>query len=233
MTTLSVIQAVARRITIPAPSSVVGSSNAETLLLLELLNEEGEDLRKAHDWNSLLVDTTFVCGASNPQSNQFPTAFDRLARGTDIWNSTRKWPIEGPVTSEEWKAYTTRQVVTLPQYWMLIGGVLNIYAPTSGDTIAYQYVSKNWVYELGVAADGATEVGDDTDTFALPEELLKQGVRWRWKQAKGLDYAEDMASYERMKERHIQSDKGGVRVTKADRSEQQRPLKTWPGTITP
>jgi hypothetical protein len=36
----------------------------------------------------------------------------------------------------------------------------------------------------------------DSDILLLREDLFKLGVEWRWKKAKGLEYAQEFADYE-------------------------------------
>jgi hypothetical protein len=86
---------------------------------------------------------------------------------------------------------------TGPRYHFRIrGGKLLINpTPTAGHTWAFEYMSKNWM--LGV--DGTTYkqyATLDSDTILIPEDVLIMGLRWTWKKEKGMDYAEDMATYE-------------------------------------
>lgn len=53
----------------------------------------------------------------------------------------------------------------------------------------------------------------DADTALLDEELLKLSLRWRFQQAKGLDYAESMATFERQKERLMARDGAATALT--------------------
>ena len=53
----------------------------------------------------------------------------------------------------------------------------------------------------------------DADTAMLDETLIQLGVRWRFLRAKGLDYAEEMASYERALEQAMARDGGSTAVT--------------------
>lgn len=64
------------------------------------------------------------------------------------------------------------------------------------DTRRQAWFNANWV------VDGATAVlkryiTRDDDTFAMPDGLPLNWLRWRWKAEKGLEYAEDFAMYER------------------------------------
>jgi hypothetical protein len=154
-----------------------------------------------------------------------------MSRGVDIWNTSQDWPLHGPVNAEEWTDLIVRNVVSLPQYWRLIGGVLNIEQPRSGDGMRYEYISNKWIKQAGTTL--ATTLSADTDTFVFPESILELGLVWRFKQAKQLDYAEDMKTYELHVKQAIESDKGGRRVIGTDRNEYTRSGRTWHGTVTP
>ena len=231
MSLLTVVQNAMTVAGLPTPSSVFSNTNNTVEQFVRFLYIEGRDLLKRHDWNLLLTTQTLTCGASNAQTGYPVAAFERMAKGTDVWNTTNDWPITGPLTSEEWADVTVRTVVSLPQNWRLIGGVLNIYPPKSGDGIQYEYVSNKWIYQAGTTL--ATTLIGDTDTFVFPEQLMEMGLVWRFKQAKQLDYAEDLKTYERYFLDAVASDRGGRRIISTDRGMPERPFKTWPGVITP
>lgn len=244
MSLLSVVQNAMVMCSQPVPRQVFSSTDDTVMQFQALLYVAGRDLIKRHDWSTLLVTETFTCAATNEQTGYPAANFDRMARGVDMWNTSSDWPIHGPVNANEWSELVVRTVTTLPQYWRLIGGVLNIYAPVAGNTIRYEYVSKNWIFNTGDLADGGrtpTQVTagstatftSDVNDFLVPENLLELGLVWRWKQAKQLDYAEDMRTYEIALKDAVDSDKGGRRIISTDRPRLERPFKTWPGTITP
>lgn len=230
MSLLSVVQNAMTLVGLPTPSAVFSSSNDTVQQMVRLLYVEGRDLLKAHDWQNLLVTQTLTCAATNAQTGYPVAAFDRMARGTEMWNTSNDWPVTGPLNSQEWSDLTVRGVTSVPQYWRLIGGVLHVYAPRSGDGLQYEYVSKNWINQA--ATTPATTLAGDTDTFAFPEDVMELGLVWRFKKAKQLDYAEDMRDYEIAKEHAISSDRGGRRIVQTDRPIDTRPERTWPGTVT-
>lgn len=226
MTLLSVCQDAADLLTIPRPDAVLASSDQQVMQLLALLKKVGTDARDRHDWNSLTTAYTFTCGASNAQSGEPPTDFARMSDGMEMWNDTNNQIIRGPLAAREWTDMLAWGLTTIPQYWRLIGGVLNIYSPSSGDTIRYEYISKYWIVK---ASDSTTTdtFASDADTFKLPEQLLTDGLVWRWKQAKGLDYAEDLQTYNQTFADAIKADKGGLRTFSTMRAEDDPP----PGRI--
>jgi hypothetical protein len=80
--------------------------------------------------------------------------------------------------------------------YRLRGGQLIIYpTATAGDSVYFEYVSKNWC--SNAAGDTFyTRITHDDDLVLLDEEALTLGVKWRWLKAKGLEYAEDFNTYE-------------------------------------
>ena len=232
MSLLTVVQNAMTLTGLPAPSSVFSNTNNTVEQFLRLVYVEGRALVKAYEWQKLIEVESLTCAATNAQTGYPVTAFDRMVDKTDVWNATKKQVIEGPVSSEEWREYITRTAVAFPQYWRLIGGVLNIYPPTSGDTITYEYLTNTWIKQAGTTR-AATLIGD-TDTFMFSENLMEQGLIWRFKQAKQLDYAEDMKTYQITLAGEKKSDRGGQRVISTDlHTLPERPHKTWPGTVTP
>lgn len=229
MSLLSVVQNAMVQAGLPTPSVVYSNTNGTVEQFVRLVYVEGRDLLKRHDWQNLLTTQTLTCAGTNAQTGYPASDFDRMARGTEVWNTSNDWPIVGPLNSKEWSDLTIRGVTSVPQFWRLIGGVLHIYQPVSGDGIQYEYVSNKWILQAGTTP--ATTLSADTDTFYFPEQVLELGLVWRWKQAKQLDYAEDMRTYEGALADAIASDKGGRRVITTSRPVDNRPQRTWPGTV--
>lgn len=231
MSLLTVVQNAMTLAGLPTPSSAFSNTNDTVEQFIRLVYIEGRDLMKRHDWNLLLTTQTLTCGASAPQSGYPVAAFDRMARGTTMWNTTNDTPIYGPMNSDEWSQLSVLNITSVTQYWRLIGGVLNIRAPVSGDGIQYEYVSNKWIYQA--ASTLATTLIGDSDTFVFPENLMEQGLVWRFKQSKQLDYAEDLKTYEITLMDSISSDRGGRRKISTDREIFDRSNRTWGGTVTP
>ena len=67
-------------------------------------------------------------------------------------------------------------------------------ALASGEIVNLEYYSTNPI----ASADGATRkprFTADTDFVMFPEGVLTRGMIWRWKQSKGLEYAEDFRTW--------------------------------------
>lgn len=231
MSLLTIAQAAARRVGIGRPAVVAAASDDLTLQLFDLANESVEDLGKRHGWRQTRVPVTFVTVAAQAQPNALPADYDRMAPGQTMWNRDQRLQVVGPAGAEDWARINALQLVSGPNLvFRLVGTGLMLYpAPAAGQTIAFEYVSANRVK----AADGSTKplFTADTDVVLFPEHLIQKDLVWRWKQAKGLDYAEDMRTFELAFEREAAADRGEGEVSTAVSGFENLPDNCWPGTI--
>ena len=198
MTMLATVQYFCRRTNLPAPTTVMGSTDKQIGQIRALLEEEGQDLRSRGSWEGMTFETTHSTVASEDQGAMTAIAangYEYIKNGT-MWDRTDDLPVLGPLNAQEWQAL--KEVAnTGPRYHFRIrGGKLLVNpVPVAGHTWAFEYVSKHWI----LADDGTTYrefFGADTDTILLPNHLVLLGLRWRWKKEKGLDYGEDFNTYE-------------------------------------
>ncbi len=236
MTLLTIIQRTCGSLGLPQPAAAFASTDRQTVQLIEHLYEEGESLLNAHDWSWGIVAKTFTFIAGNPQTGEPPSAFHRMVAPGDgefiVWNDSNNTPIIGPLSASQWTEYLARGVTEFPQYWRIIDGVLNVSSSVADATGRYEYISKNWILVSGVGAGAFTA---DANTIEFPESLVRLGLRWRFKQAKGLDYAEDMRTYQVRLMEAVENDKGTGRTISSSRSVRDRPAHRyhmWDGTIT-
>lgn len=233
MSLLTLIQEVAGSLNLPVPTSIVGNTDSDAILFLNLAKREGNELARRHDWQGLVVEHTWTSTATEAQSSALPAAYDHLPPDPEIWNTTNDTRLTGPVSSREWAILNNSSITGgISGWWRIIGGVLNIYpAPTAGKTYALEYISKNWCESSG-GTDQATWAAD-TDVALIPERLIALGVTWRWLRAKGMDYAEEMATYEREVEKAAARDRG-LRVMVGGRARGDDDIISppfWNGTI--
>lgn len=215
---------------LPPPTSIAGSSDPNAPILLALANEEGRELARRHDWQGITVDYTVASLAAELQT-ALPSDYERLLPYPELWNRTSSQKYSGPTDVRTWGQIKGTGVTTgAPGWWRLLGGALYITpAPSAGDTLAFPYVSKNWVLpESGSNKDHFTI---DTDTALIPERLIALGIVWRYKMSKGFDYAEHMATYEREVERAASRDRGLGAIS--PQGSNRGVNATWPGTVVP
>jgi len=214
MALLGMIQKVTDRLGLAQPSSVIGNNNAQITQLLALANEEGEELASRYCWSALQISHTFTIALSASQGAVNGTVvtnsdFDYYINDT-FWNRTTSLPILGPTDAVEWQTLQAFPVTGPYQQHRFQGK--NLYldpVPTSADTGAFEYYSTHWCEDSG--ATGQSSWAADDDVGRLDENLMILGIRWRWKKAKGLDYAQDYDTYEQRLNDAMARD-GGKRI---------------------
>jgi hypothetical protein len=200
MTVLSVVRDTMARLSLTQPTVVFTSTDLQVQQLKALLMEAAEDLMDYGDgagWQSMQREHTFITVAQEAQTNTpIPPDLGSFINGT-FYDRTNQRQLFGPLTPQQYQAQKARPVLVQPflAFREREGDFLISPAPAAGETIAYEYVSN--YYARSTAGVAKREFTADDDTTFLDEELLKKSLRWRWKQAKGLDYGEDMTSYER------------------------------------
>ena len=230
MSLLTTIQNACNRIGITQPSSVIGSSDAQIRQLLGLAQQEGKELAKRHAWNALTKEKTFTATATETQSGAIPSDFDRIINNT-FHNRTNARRVEGPLDAVEWQSYKASTTTVLFDAFRIRGNsLLMAPTPTAGDSYAYEYVTTYWV---ATAAASTTPAQDswavDSDVGILSEELMADGIVWRFKKAKGLDYAEDFRTYEAQVMLAIARDGGKRKVNMGNSYDWRRRREpTWP-----
>lgn len=106
------------------------------------------------------------------------------------WDRSNRWPLNGPVSPQDWQSFKSGIVYAGPRLRFRIAGntiQLNPPPETAG-LLSMEYVSENWI----VAQDGFTKAQftADTDSAVFDESLLVEGLKLRWNKAKGFAFDE-------------------------------------------
>ena len=195
MSLLTIVSKTCGRLSIAIPTQIVGNTDDQIIQLLELANEEGEDLAARFQWSGLVAEATHQTLAIQNQGaiTTIASGYDYLLPET-IWNRTTNRKIH-PLTSQDWQSVQSNQIAGPYTYMHIRGGRLLFFpVPTAGQTVAFEYYTKNWCQSSG--GTGQSAWAADTDIGVLDEQIMRMGLIWRWKQKKGLDYAEDFRMYE-------------------------------------
>jgi hypothetical protein len=203
MSLLTIVQTACGRIGIAIPTAVATSTDTQVLQLMALANEEGEELSTgmsvgvSFDWQSLQREGSFSTVATEDQG-----AIETIAPGfkyildETIWDRTKRLPVYGSVSAKTWQTFKSWGVASpYPKYRVRGGRLLLMPVPAAGDSYYFEYQTKYWA----TSSDGATlkaAFTADADVSLLDEQLITAGLIWRWKAAKGFDYAEDMRKYQ-------------------------------------
>lgn len=196
MTLLTIVQDVTDVLGIPKPTSVVGNNDAQIRQILALANLEGQSQARDYPWQSLIKITTFTTTATQEQTDS------SLTDVTDInWHITRTWwdtdqtvRVFGPLKPRTW-AFKDAVATAGPyaEFRIRNNKVFLLPAPAAGNTISFEYVSKNWCESSG--GTGQDKWAADTDVGILDEYLMTLGLIYRWLRAKRLSYGEEFRDY--------------------------------------
>lgn len=151
MTILAIAQACAKRLQLTSPTTFVGSTDNNMILLKAMIEKALDDIKDTYVWPELEREYTFTLSTSTA-SYAFPTDFDSRQFGTE-WNRTQHWPLIGPLDAVEWQQYKSGYTTSFPMQRFRVKGssTTQFYidpTPSSsenGQTIVYEYISTNVV----------------------------------------------------------------------------------------
>ena len=192
---------------IPVPTEVVNSTDAQVQQLYALANEEGDELSGTYDWQVMRRQHLFNTVASAVQSSAIPSDLDHFIANSFFNRTTRRY-IYGPITPQEWQAIQAQP--QLNRVFLAFierdGQFLVTPTPDVGQTIAYEYITTNWAKSAAGSAQSSFLA--DTDTTYLDDKLFPLGLRWRFLKSKGLDYSEDFRTYQGERNQRMARDGG-------------------------
>lgn len=197
MTCLTIVQDVCQRINLPNPTTAAQSSDPQVQQVVALALKEAEWQLGQYDPQACLLEGTFVTVAAETQVANINTTFPGLKAilNDTMWNRDLRRPVFGPMTGPRWEQLKA-MVMQGPwnQYQIRGNAILFIPVPAVNQNIWFQYKSINWCQSAGGTPQ--SRFAADTDILLLDEAVFKLGMEWRWKKAKGLDYAQDFVDYE-------------------------------------
>lgn len=193
---LDIVQEACDRIGLVRPTIVIGSSEDQARQLLSLSNQDGKDLARRHDWQKLIKEKTITATATEEQTSGIPSDFARMIPGT-FWNRTQDRRVAGPLSAQRWQMLKSGLIVLPFDAFRIRGNALLMNpTPTANDSLAYEYVSTCWCAGSADTVPDQTAWVADTDVAFLDDELMVLGLCWRYKRARGLDYAQEFEEYE-------------------------------------
>jgi len=148
---LTIINQACGEIGLPDISSAVVTTNAQARQLLALAKREGRELRKEFPWPELTREATITTVASQA-SYALPVDFNYSLFDT-VWNRSTIGEMTGPISPRDWQSLASgASVAVASDYWRIKGISEKKFfisptpsATTTGQTIAFEYQSINWV----------------------------------------------------------------------------------------
>lgn len=195
MTLLTAAQDAMTLCGLSSPATVIGNTDASVAKFLAFAQMEADQTGSDFNWRSMYGQ--LVCtGDGATATFTLPANYERIAQGWSVYSSKYPTtPLRGPVSTQELLGMKSFPVYATPSVWRLTGNKIEFFPVlASGETATVDYRT---FYPI-VAADLVTAKPRwtvDTDLALFPEIIIRTGMIWRWKQSKGLDYAEDYRTY--------------------------------------
>lgn len=208
MTVLSAANSAAVRVIGSELAALFSSTDQIALEFRDLIQDVADDIAGSCDWRSLTKIATFT-GDGERVTFPVPADMGRMVQGSYVDDpASWLWGYVAIPSVNEWMRRRSRAWLD-PGGWILMGGEYHFWPAPNGDA-EFPYISNNIVR----ADNGALKPAftSDTDTFVLSERLLTLGLIWRYRAQKGIDYSEDLASYELELSMEMTRDKGARKI---------------------
>lgn len=196
MSLLSVAQDTCDVIGLTRPAAIITGNDQLARQILGLAKETLEELGLM-DWPILEIPYSFNTVVGQAQYT-LPEDFGREV-GDTVYVASQYSNLRGSLTAAAWQQQRDQLQAQIGRYRFRIFGLplaLNLTpVPQVVEEITMEYQTTYRVKQI----DGTYKntFFADTDVPIMPEELLKKGLKWRLRRAKGLDYSEEFDDYEK------------------------------------
>jgi hypothetical protein len=205
--------------------NVFGSSSQVALEMADLANDVARDIALSHDWRALMVIAAII-GDGVTEDYTLPDDFDRMTltggvQATDVW----LWGYHHFGSIDDYMHARARGWKNYPGGWFIVGRQMHFEPAPKGEA-RFPYIRQSVVD----ATDGTRKAtfSSDDDVFSISERLLTLGLIWRWKSQKGLQYAEDMQTYELALSKEQARDRGARFIGRSGTARFRGAHPAWP-----
>ncbi|MGL4287048.1 MAG: hypothetical protein ACRCVA_11930 [Phreatobacter sp.] len=198
MSLLTLCQNAATLMNLPSITSVMSAAARTPQEFQVLAIQTGQELVRRHDWGGLIRTTALgVLPAT------LPGDFERLTQGSPVRLGTQ--PIRGALSDAEMNL-KRGALPSSPPRFMLRGRELEV-APTPAGPVTLEYVSAYWIKSADATPVFRASFVADSDMSVIPEDIILQGLIWRWKRQKGLAYQDELDQFEQAVDYRARADR--------------------------
>lgn len=208
-TLIEIVHAACGELGVPQPVAIVGSTDAQSVQMLALMNREGKELAAregaAGGWPRLNKEHPITLIA-NRDFYDFPADLQYFLN-TTAWDRTQKWPLKGPISPQAWQILKSGTIGSIGprRRFRLMRGLLYLDPVPSvseaGQQLVIEYQSDGWCESSAGVAQNRWITDGDRPT--LPDEGFVLGLMWRFLRANRMDYAEEKDTYDKWVERTL------------------------------
>lgn len=210
------------------PQAFYGSAELFESEIADLANEVAEDIARYQDWQALQGVAT-LAGDGTTTDFDLPADYARMMKDSTVRpDRSRLW---GYFRYPDLNSFLIDQdggFRGVPGGWVISGDKMRFYPAPKGAAV-FPYVRATWA----VAEDGTTKraFDADTDSFVLPDRLVKLGLIWRWREQKKLDAAGDQEAFVKALDEYATSDAGSRTYRYRGYSRFPGTHPAWPGVL--
>lgn len=187
---LSICQSAADECRITRPTGIAGVDTDDAQLFLRYANKVGRGLMQVYPWQVLRNEQTFTAIAGEEQTNIIPSDFDRLVPET-FWNRSNQTLMSGPISAVEWQSLKALGFAGDERKFILRNDAISVIPVFGGgESLAFEYVSKNWVEATDATRKSSFTA--DTDVSLHDEDLMVLGVAFEYLVSEGQPIAQSV-----------------------------------------
>ena len=230
MTAIRIAQQVAAATGVSIPQSL-RQAGGEGQRILPLIQQAGDELALMRDtdkapWPELLREHTFET-AAGAEWYPLPDDLTQIISQT-MWDRGSYRPAYGQISPQEWQlvkgglvgsialTYRFRRMFNPRTSKMALR--LDPVPGSDGRRLAFEYCSRHWVRESPGGPPLKSEINRDLDVPVFPFNVMKLGVEYLLRRAKGLPHQSHRAEFEAQADKEFGLASNPRRVQMADRS---------------
>jgi hypothetical protein len=198
MSLLTICQQAALLLNLPSVSAVTTSAARTAQEFQSISLQVGQELLRRHDWGGLVKTVSL---STLPGS--VPGDFERLTQGSPVRLGTV--PIRGALSDAEMNLKRGAPITSPPRF-QIRGTTLEV-APAPASPVTLEYISGYWVRSADTTPVYRAAWAADSDVSVIPEDILLQGLIWRWKRQKGLAYQDELDQFEQAVDYRARADR--------------------------
>jgi hypothetical protein len=195
MALVDIINGAAIEMRIAAPINIDGSTDPTVIDLVYFANRALKECLVWHEWTALSTAGELL-GDGVTTAFPPPTGFDRMCGRQKMQKyGSGAFRLFGPLNADQKVDWRSLAVVAFSSvFWFRGGNIVITPALPIGQKGIYEFQTKVAVVEA-VNLTKKILFTKSADTCLIDEDLVRLGLIWLWKAAKGFDYAQDFETW--------------------------------------
>ena len=166
-----------------------------------LMQIAGEELCQLYQWEELNRQHEITTALGDSGDYDLPFDFLYMINQTG-WERSQNVPLFGPLSAQDWQWLLGRDLVSYTIYasFRIKEGQFSIFPqpPPEGLNIAFEYVSRNWVFHASGKTAYVSILTDGSDVPVFDRTLLSRYLKVKYLEAKSLDTTKAQADLDQI-----------------------------------